>query len=121
MGAGTTLCEAVRAGHPAVITVGCLLLLMVVVMAWLRHARRPIPPPRGRLTVSALQSRLDHEVLAEIEQARLAEFKKLAEKEASERAAADTAVIPAVKDTGRSYAGGRPRNETAQQARFISS
>ncbi|MBB1153543.1 hypothetical protein [Amycolatopsis dendrobii] len=79
-----------------------------------------------------LQSRLDHEVLAEIEQARLAEFQRLAEKEASERAMADTTVIPRVEHANgalspvppvgdcRSYAGIKPRNEAAQQVRFFS-
>ncbi|MET9262430.1 hypothetical protein [Amycolatopsis sp. NPDC004079] len=102
--------EPIRAGHPGVVVVCCLLVVIVAVVAWLRRAMRPIPPPRGRLTVGALQSRLDHEVLAEIERARLAEFQRLAEKEASERATADTVVIPAVEGT-------QPRNEAAQQAR----
>jgi hypothetical protein len=70
------LCEAIRPGHPAVVTVCCLILLLVAASIWLGWARRPIPPPRGRLTVKDLQVRLEYEVQAEIEDARLAEFRR---------------------------------------------
>ncbi|UKD58148.1 hypothetical protein L3Q65_15890 [Amycolatopsis sp. FU40] len=102
MKAAATLGEATRTGHPAVVVVCCVLLLLVLLSMWLWHARRPIPPPRGKLTVRDLQARLDYEVQAEIEQARLAEFRRTAEEAAAERAdedTEDTAVIPKVEDT----------------------
>lgn len=98
MGAGTILCEAVRAGHPAVIVVGCLILFMAVGYALLRWARRPVPAPSGRPTVDDIRARLDYEVQAEIEQSRVAEFRRLAEQGAAERAKEITAVIPVVED-----------------------
>ncbi|MFE3177999.1 hypothetical protein ACFXPA_21405 [Amycolatopsis sp. NPDC059090] len=99
MKAAETLGEATRTGHPAVVIVCCVLLLLVLLSMWLWRARRPIPPPRGRLTVRDLKARLDYEVQAEIEEARLAEFRRTAEATAAERAEEDTEVIPKVEDT----------------------
>ncbi|MGW7536547.1 hypothetical protein [Amycolatopsis sp. NPDC054798] len=103
MKAATALGEATRTGRPAVVIVCCVLLLLVLVSMWVWRARRPIPPPRGRPTVRDLQARLDYEVQAEIEQARLAEFRRTAEEAAAERAGKgsedDTDVIPKVEDT----------------------
>ncbi|MGW4397775.1 hypothetical protein ACWEHA_21010 [Amycolatopsis nivea] len=99
MKAAVTLGEATRTGHPAVVIVCCVLLLLVLLSMWFWHARRPVPPPRGKLTVRDLQARLDYEVQAEIEEARLAEFRRTAEEAAAERAEEDTEVIPKVEDT----------------------
>ena len=98
MKAAVALGEATRTGRPALIIVCCLLLLLVLVSIWLWRARRPVPPPRGRPTVRDLQARLDYEVQAEIEEARLAEFRRTAEEAAAERAEDDTEVIPKVED-----------------------
>ncbi|WP_409179981.1 hypothetical protein F9C11_26065 [Amycolatopsis sp. VS8301801F10] len=100
MKAAETLGEATRTGRPIVVVVCCVLLLLVLVSMWLCRARRPIPPPRGRPTVRDLQARLDYEVQAELEQARLAEFRRTAEEAAAERAEEDTEVLPKVEDTG---------------------
>ncbi|ATY12662.1 hypothetical protein CU254_21025 [Amycolatopsis sp. AA4] len=97
MNAAETFAEAARTAHPAVVIGCCVLLLLVLVSAWLWRARRPIPPPRGKLTVRDLQARLDYEVQAEIEEARLAEFRRTAEEAAAERAGEDTEVFPAVE------------------------
>ncbi|WP_116199953.1 hypothetical protein [Amycolatopsis circi] len=99
MKAAAALGEATRTGRPAVVIVCCLLLLLVLLSMWLWRARRPIPPARGRLTVRDLKARLDYEVQAEIQQARLAEFRRTAEELAAERAEDDTEVIPKVEDT----------------------
>ncbi|NEC55484.1 hypothetical protein G3I59_32160 [Amycolatopsis rubida] len=104
-----TLCEAVRAGHPAVIIVCCLLVLMVLGWIWLLRARRPIPAPRGRPTVEDIYARVereekdakarrDHELQATIQAKHLADFCKDAERTAAMRADEVTAEIPTVAD-----------------------
>ncbi|MFD2470547.1 hypothetical protein [Amycolatopsis silviterrae] len=98
MTAAEALDEAARTSRPAVIVVCCLLFLLILASIWLWRARRPIPPPRGRPTVRDLQARLDYEVQAEIEEARLAEFRRTAEEAAAGRAEDDTEVIPKIKD-----------------------
>lgn len=117
MNAAETLGEATRTGRPAVVIVCCVLLLLVLASMWLWRARRPIPPPRGRLTVRDIQARLDYEVQAEIEQARLAEFRRTAEEAAAERAEEDTEVIPKVDDSGFPEAGKPRKGEKPDQAR----
>ncbi|WP_406633429.1 hypothetical protein [Amycolatopsis sp. WGS_07] len=101
MKAAEALDEAARTSRPAVIVVCCLLLLLILASIWLWRARRPIPPPRGRPTVRDLQARLDYEVQAEIEEARLAEFRRTAEEAAAERSKSDTEdteIIPKIED-----------------------
>ncbi|MYW94356.1 hypothetical protein G3I59_28120 [Amycolatopsis rubida] len=117
MKAAATLGEATRTGHPAVVIVCCALLLLVLLSMWLWHARRPIPPPRGKLTVRDLQARLDYEVQAEIEQARLAEFRRTAEEAAAERAGEDTEVLPKVEDTVFPEAESPRKGEKPDKAR----
>ncbi|WP_336157765.1 hypothetical protein [Amycolatopsis sp. VC5-11] len=117
MKAAATLGEAARTGHPAVVIGCCVLLLLVLLSMWLWHARRPVPPPRGKLTVRDLQARLDYEVQAEIEQARLAEFRRTAEEAAAERADEDTDVIPKVDDTVSREADNPRKGEKPDEAR----
>lgn len=104
MKAAETLGEATRTGRPAVVIGCCVLLLLVLVSMWLWRARRAVPPPRGKLTARDLQARLDYEVQAEIEQARLAAFRRTAEEAAAERAAKET-VFP---EAGQSRKGEKP-------------
>ncbi|WP_134727360.1 hypothetical protein [Amycolatopsis nivea] len=117
MKAAATLGEAARTGHPAVVIGCCVLLLLVLLSMWLWHARRPVAPPRGKLTVRDLQARLDYEVQAEIEQARLAEFRRTAEEAAAERAGEDTDVIPKVDDTVPREADSPRKGEKPDRAR----
>jgi hypothetical protein len=116
-----TLWDAARAGHPAVITVGVLLLLFAVGSVFLWRARRPIPakprrsrltsPKRGKATVDEIAARLDaerlayeDELLAKINAQRMEDLRQAAEQEAAARAAeADrlavgevTEMIPAI-------------------------
>ncbi|MEW2507594.1 hypothetical protein AB0878_44760 [Amycolatopsis sp. NPDC047767] len=95
MGAGT-IPDAVRDGDPAVITVGVILLLLAVVVIWLARARRPTAPKRGALTVDKLKARLAKEaesIQSKIDEARRAEFTRLAEETAQRRLDEDTQVM----------------------------
>ncbi|WP_406639189.1 hypothetical protein [Amycolatopsis sp. WGS_07] len=96
-----TFSEAIRTGHPAVIVVACLLLLLALFVLWLRRAQRPIPAPRGRPTVDDIRARLDTEKAtrhyadpAETQTVALAGFRSCAEQPVPERAEEITMVIP---------------------------
>lgn len=67
-----TIWDAVRAGHPAVITVGVMLVLAAVVVVYLVWGRRPVMPKPGALTVAVLKARLAKEAVEVQPQRRVA-------------------------------------------------
>lgn len=56
------LAAPVGQAHPAAVVLCCLLLVGVALAGWwLERTRRPVRPPRGRLTVDELKARLAHQ------------------------------------------------------------
>jgi hypothetical protein len=107
------LSEAVRPGHPAVVVVCGLFVLVVVGCLALRRARRPVPPPLGSLTVKELQARRDHETLMKTQDARLSERRKAAELHAEEA----TAVMPTASTSSATPGQGASRDRPSSRLR----
>ncbi|WP_037360759.1 hypothetical protein [Amycolatopsis orientalis] len=105
MEAAETFGEATRTGSPIAVVGCCVLLLLVLAATWLCRTRRS--------TVRDPQARLDYEVQAELEQARLAEFRRTAEQAAAERAGEEPEVVP----KGLPEAGNPRKQEKPDQAR----